>query len=422
VSASRWQQQQDPITGRIVHQTRTRLGLALWVVPTPGFVRSHAALTTRYGSMDTALADGTPIPTGTAHFLEHRMFQTPEGDVFEQYEARGASANAWTSFDHTSYVFDCTSAFEENLGTLLETLAHHHHDAKGIAREKDIVGQEIALYADDAGWRGYVALLEGLYARHPVRLDIAGTRESIEVLDDAFLQRVHHDYYGHRNMLLVVAGDRDPDEVLAQVEQIPGGRPGRRVHRQAVWEPRRVARKRTRLSLDVPRPHVLFGLKDEAAVGPVARVRQRVLSTLALEALFVDGGRLQSRWYDEGLVDDNLHASYELGPDHAYGLISAELDDPASLEARLLPALRREARLGVTTEEVERARRRWIGRHLRSFNAPEEVASWVLGVALEGTRIGAGLDALQRATAKSVSARLRELASSPASWVRIDPR
>ncbi len=422
MSASGWHQQQDPVTGRLVHQTHTRSGLSLWVVQTPGFVRSHAALTARFGSMDTTLADGTCIPTGTAHFLEHRMFQTTEGDVFEQYESRGASANAWTSFDHTSYVFDCTSAFEENLRTLLETLESHHHDVAGVAREKEIVGQEIALYADDAAWRGYVALLEGLYTRHPVQLDIAGTRQSIDVLDDAFLERVHCDYYGQRNMLLVVAGDRDPDEVLEQVEQVAGGRPGRRVHRQGVWEPRKVARRRTELALDVPRPHVLLGLKDQPAGRPAARIRQRVLSTLALEALFVDGGRLQSRWYDEGLVDDNLHAAYESGTDHAYGLISAELDDPVALEARLLPALRQEAQTGVTEGEVERARRRWIGRHLRSFNAPEEVASWVLGVALEGTRMGAGLEALQRATAKSVSARLRELATSPAAWVRINPR
>ena len=174
-SASRFTSTQAPLVGGEILSAHTSLGTPVLVRRMKGFSKSYALLATRFGSLDAQLPDGTALPVGLAHFLEHKMFATPDGDVFDLYAKRGASANAYTTFNHTAYLFSCTSRFEENLETLLSTLCAMHADAKSIAREKGIIGQEIAMYDDDASWRGYFGLLGALYRDHPIRLDPAGT-------------------------------------------------------------------------------------------------------------------------------------------------------------------------------------------------------------------------------------------------------
>ncbi|MDA1194278.1 MAG: pitrilysin family protein, partial [Planctomycetota bacterium] len=209
-----WQRLRESATGRTVWRTRAACGVDVWVAPMPGFRKAHAAVTTRYGSLDTHLPEGEVLPDGIAHFLEHKMFQTEAGDVFEAFEARGASANAYTTFTHTSYVFTSTSRLLENLDTLLDTMASITTTADGIEREKGIIGQELAMYLDDPGWQGYLQLLQALYRRHPVRIDIGGSAASIAPIEAGILQRVHKAYYAPAQLILTVAGDLDPDTVL----------------------------------------------------------------------------------------------------------------------------------------------------------------------------------------------------------------
>jgi predicted Zn-dependent peptidase len=388
-----------------------------------GFSKSYALATTRYGSVDTHLPDGTPLPDGIAHFLEHKMFQTEAGDVFDLYSARGASANAFTTFTHTSYLFASTSRFRENLDTLLETMAGIHTDPLGVEREKGIIGQELAMYEDDPGWRGYFNLLGALYRRHPVRIDIGGTVASIAPIDPEILVRTHAAFYSPANMVIVAAGDVEPAQVLARTEAIFAPlRRGRRNRRRTVAEPRSVGRREVREALSVSRPHVLLGLKDEPARGGLARLRQRVETALGLEVLFGDGGRIQAPLYRGGLVDDSFSAGYESEADWAFAVISAEVDAIEPYRKQLVRAWRAAARAGVTDEEIERCRRRAIGRHLRVFNAPESSAHWLLALALEGQEPAAGVQALRAATAARVSRRLRALAQAPKTWSLLVPR
>jgi predicted Zn-dependent peptidase len=388
----------------------------------PGFVQAHALLTARLGSLDTALPDGTPIPDGTAHFLEHKMFATPEGDAFDLYDARGASANAFTTFTHTTYLFSSTHRFEENLDTLLTTLGSMDADEAGIAREQGIIGQEIAMYADDPGWQGTFRLLAALYHRHPVRRDIAGSPRSIARLDRPFLERVHAAYYGPRNLVLVVAGDVDPEEVRARAEAgLPAGGPPRRP-RPPVAEPPGVRRAAVAVRLSVSRPHVLVGMK-EPGPGPGLRLlRRQVESALVLDVLFGDGGLIEAPLHDEGLVDDTLAAGYECEADFAHAVVSAEVDAVAPFRRRLEEALAGAARRGLSEADVARARKRFLGLHVAVFNSPERVAHALLGSAIAGLAPGAALDALLAATPAALTRRLRAIVAAPRAWSVVAPR
>ncbi|MDJ0523495.1 MAG: pitrilysin family protein [Planctomycetota bacterium] len=413
----------EPLTGREVFRARAACGVEVWVAPMPGYRRCYAMMTTRYGSMDTHLPDGTRLPDGIAHFLEHKMFQTPEGDVFDLYAKRGASANAFTTFTHTSYLFSSTSRFEENLDTLLETMDDITTDEVGIAREKGIIGQELAMYDDDPGWRGYFNLLQALYRRHPVRIDIGGTSETIAPIDADILERAHAAYYNPRNMVLTAAGAVDPAAVLAQVDATLGTRGrGRRHRRRATAEPRGVARRELSESLSISRPHALLGLKDRPGRGVRGRIRRRIQGSMLMEILFGDGGRIQAPLYRSGLVDDTLSAGYEAETDYAFALVSAEVDQVDPYRRALLKALRAAAKDGLTDEEVERCRRRFLGRHLRVFNGPEPCAHWMLALALEGAEPGALVESLRGATRAALQRHLRELVAAPCAWSIVTPR
>lgn len=412
-----------PLGGPVVLRGRSRSGTDVYVARMPGFTAASAILTTRFGSMDTHLPDGTPLPDGTAHFLEHTMFQVGGQDVFDVYAARGAAANAFTTFSSTSYLFTSTGQFDANLRTLLETLRELDANDAVIEREKKIIGQEIAMYADDPAWRAYFNLMQALYRRHPVRLDIAGTNESIAGLDLALLDRVQRAFYHPRNLILVVAGDVDPAGVLALADEVlVAAGPGRRNVREPVRETKRPACTYTAESLSVSRPHVVLGLKTSPP-GRGRRLAQRqVQDAMVLELLFGDGGRIEAPLYREGLVDDSLSAGLEAEGDYAHAIISADVDDAALFHRRVARGLRDAAASGTRPEEMERVRRKARGQHLRTFNSPEATAYWLLGQALDNLPLDARVKALDGASARMLDRRLKVLAAAPRALSVVLPR
>jgi predicted Zn-dependent peptidase len=352
------------------------------------------------------------------------MFETPGGDVFDLYAKRGASANAYTTFGHTVYLFSCTSRFRENLDTLLTTLREVHAGREGIEREKGIIGQEIAMYDDDAGWRGFFNLLAALYREHPLRLDIAGTRETIAPIDPDVLRRTHAAYYHPRNLSLFVAGGVDPDLVLDRAEALLRSEaPGEENRRAPVAEPVDVAREEVRASLSVSRPHLRLGIKD-VPVGESgeALARRDAETSMLLDALYGDGGRVEAPLYRAGVVDETFDASYECDRDYAFAVVAAEVDAEEPFRSRLLEETEATARRGFRPEEVERARRRALGSYLRAFNAPERIASLLLGTHMSGTTLAQTIAAVEGATPARLSERLEALLARPRAWSVVLPR
>ncbi len=422
MSAPGFRALEEPTTGRRVLRARAACGLDVWVAPMPGYRKAYAAVTTRFGSIDTQLPDGTPLPDGIAHFLEHKMFQTEAGDVFELYEARGASANAFTTYTHTTYLFASTDGFAENLDTLLETMAGITTTTEGIEREKGIIGQELAGYDDDPSWQAWIGLLQALYSRHPVRIDIGGTAETIAPIDAAILRRTHAAYYDAANLVLTVAGDVEPAAVLAAVDRAFGtGSAGARHGRAPAGEPAAVASAEVRRRMPVGRPHVWLGLKDDAVADPGARVRRRLHTAMLVRMLFGDGGLVQAPLYEAGRVDGSFGGGYEAEEDYAYAWVGAEVDAVDAFQDQLGAALEAAREAGIDAQRLERCRRQFLGRHLRVFNTPEGCASWMQGLALDDVEPGVVQAALQEATVEGMNARLRELLDAPRAWSILDP-
>ena len=192
-------------------------GLTVLCRTMPGYSSVHAIYATSFGSIHRNFTlDGKEVvlPAGTAHFLEHKMCETPKGDSFSFYAKTGASANAFTSYDRTCYLFSATQKIDENLDILLGMVGKPWFTKATIAKEQGIIGQEIKMYDDSPDWRLLNALFRCLYADHPLRDDIAGTVESIAELTPQMLYNCTKAFYAPSNMVLSVAGKITLDQAV----------------------------------------------------------------------------------------------------------------------------------------------------------------------------------------------------------------
>ena len=201
-----------------VFHTRLPSGLGVSFCPKPGFQRKYACYSTKYGSIDNefVVEDGRRlhVPDGIAHFLEHTLFETEKGNVSDLFSLNGASNNAFTAFTHTTYLFSSSDRFYENLGLLVDFVETPAFRAEKVEKERGIIEEEIKGYEDSADWVSYMGILGNLFREHPIRIDIAGTAETIAKIDVETLQSCHDRFYRPSNMHLFVAGDLDCEDLF----------------------------------------------------------------------------------------------------------------------------------------------------------------------------------------------------------------
>ena len=199
-------------------------GLKIFVMEKPDYNGAYALFGTKYGSVDTCFKlenedSFTSVPEGIAHFLEHKLFESEELDAFERFAETGANANAYTSFDRTCYLFQCSGEFEKNLEILLDFVKAPYFTEETVKKEQGIIGQEIKMYDDSASWRVLFGILEGLYHNHTVKDDIAGTVESIAQITPEMLYKCAEAFYSPSEMVLSVAGNITEQQLIDAVER-----------------------------------------------------------------------------------------------------------------------------------------------------------------------------------------------------------
>ena len=213
----------NDLLGDAYYECKHPSGLTILVYPKKDYASTYAVFGTNYGSIDTFLkekgGEAQALPEGTAHYLEHKLFESEELDAFTRFAETGAAANAYTTFDKTCYLFSCSSNFRENLKILLDFVQHPYFTEETVRKEQGIIGQEIQMYQDSPGWQVLFNLLRCLYHSHPVKIDIAGTVDSISHITADLLYGCYNSFYSLNNMVLAVAGNTTADEVLAVCNQ-----------------------------------------------------------------------------------------------------------------------------------------------------------------------------------------------------------
>lgn len=368
-----------------LYHYRVPPGLDLYVLPRPAYGKKYAIFSTRFGSVDNHFrllpaGEETMVPDGVAHFLEHKLFESEKGSVFDRFAALGASANAYTSFTRTTYLFSCTANFAENFSTLLDFVQEPYFTAETVKKEQGIIGQEIRMYEDNPHWRVFFNLLEALYCEHPVRRDIAGTVESISRITAELLHRCYAAFYHPTNMAIFAVGALDPAEVAAQVAAnlAPRGYGEQKgIERFFPAEPSRVDRPRAEQKLVVSEPIFFLGFKDNGAPALEGRelLRREIHMELLLDILFGASEQLYNDLYRADLIDDDFGAEYTAEDSFAYTIIGGETKDPHALYEEIMKALARLKNKGITVEQFERHRRRILGHYIKRFNSLEFIAN-----------------------------------------------
>ncbi|ASC84665.1 EF-P 5-aminopentanol modification-associated protein YfmH [Bacillus subtilis] len=358
-------------------------GLDVYVLPKKGFNKTYAVFTTKYGSIDNRFVplgknEMVHVPDGIAHFLEHKLFEKADGDVFQDFSKQGASANAFTSFTRTAYLFSSTSNVERNLETLIDFVQDPYFTEKTVEKEKGIIGQEINMYDDNPDWRLYFGVIENMYKEHPVRIDIAGTVESISHITKDLLYECYETFYHPSNMLLFIVGPVDPEAIITQVRENQEKKPYTdqpEIKRKEVKEQEAVFRKEKEIKMNVQGPKCLVGLKSKKPFKLGKELLKHELSmNLLLEALFGKSSAQYESLYEKGYIDETF--SFDFTAEYGFGFaaIGGDTPEPDQLAEDISSMLLRAGEL-ITAEKIELARKKKIGTFLKALNSPEYIAN-----------------------------------------------
>ena len=245
-------------------------GLDVLLIPKKGYIKKYAIFSTKYGSNDNKFIpinenDVIQVPEGIAHFLEHKLFEEPEGNIFDEFSKLGTNVNAFTNFNQTSYLFSCTDNFCESLELLIKFVQNPYFTDENVEKEKGIIAQEIKMYEDNPGWRVFFNALKGMYFEHPVKIDIAGTIESIQNIDKETLYKCYNTFYNPKNMVLVTVGDISFDNVIEVVNKVErkGLESEEKIIRLFPEEKKGVLEKYVEESLITSMPLLAIGFKEE---------------------------------------------------------------------------------------------------------------------------------------------------------------
>jgi predicted Zn-dependent peptidase len=392
-------------------------GLKVHVLPKEGFRKTYVTFTTKYGSIDNHFrVEGrgeVRVPDGIAHFLEHKMFEEPDGvDVFAKFSLKGASANAFTSFDRTSYLFSATENIPENVETLLNFVQNPYFTDENVEKEKGIIGQEINMYRDQPDWRVYYGLIEALYREHPVRIDIAGTVDSIGQITKEMLYDCHETFYHPSNMQLFIVGGVDPAEMIRIVKDNQAGKtfgPAPAVTRLLPEEPEGVHAKENRIRLTVAMPKCMFGFKEASHPrDPQALLRRELEMRMVLDLALGPSSELYQTLYEEQLITDSFGSDFISHEGAAFSIIGGDTRDPSRLAERFRELMRGVVERGFRQEDFERCRRKRIGAYLKMFNSPEAIAHEFSKYAFRGMDLFSFLPVYEAMTKEQLEARMRE--------------
>jgi predicted Zn-dependent peptidase len=393
-------------------------GLDVYFMPKKGFTKKYAMFATNYGSNELEFVplgenEKFRVNEGIAHFLEHKMFEQPGGgNAFDRFSELGASANAFTNFTATAYLFSATQNFYESLEHLIDYVQTPYFTEENVEKEKGIIAQEINMYDDDPDWKVYFNTLRAMYVNHPVRIDIAGTVESINKITHEELYKCYNTFYHPGNMVLFVVGDLEYDKVMDVVRKTVKNGEEKMTHeikRFYPEEPKKINQKEIVDHFPISIPMFNIGYKD-INVGMKGKelLKKELATEILLDMLFKRGSELYEKMYLDGTINENFGAGYTSQIDYAHTLIGGESKDPHKVRDTITEYIEKYKKEGLKVEDFDRIKKKKIGNFLKYFDSVEFIANNFVSYKFKEINLIDYLEGLKEVKFEEVENRLKE--------------
>lgn len=365
-------------------------GLTVIIIPKNNTKKKYIIWGTHFGSIDNRFImpkteEEVFIPDGVAHFLEHKMFEQPNGtNSLDTLMALGIDANAYTTNDHTAYLFECTNHFEEGLNELMDYVQHPYFTDENVEKEKGIIGQEINMYDDDPGWRLYINAMNCLYKENPIKIDIAGSIESISKITPDVLYKCYNTFYHPSNMTMVACGDFKPEKLLEEIKK-------RLDPKESQGEIKRIYPPKENSinqnlqidKMEVSTPIFMIGYKDIENQNKES-VKKHIAIEILLNMIIGKSSELYQKCYDQGLLLAEPGLDYEFSSEYAHILISGTSKDPQKIDEEITNTIEQMKKNGIDQEHFERIRRKVYGDYVVEYNSVGDVARMFLADTMKG--------------------------------------
>ena len=359
-------------------------GLTIMVIPKENFQKKYVIFGTHYGSLDNEFImpiteEHVKIPDGVAHFLEHKMFEQENGtNSLDVLSALGVEANAYTTNDHTAYLFEATEKFYEALDELMDYVQKPYFTYDNVEKEKGIIGQEIRMYDDHPGWQAYMNAMKCMYKNNPIKIDIAGTVESISKIDKDVLYKCYNTFYHPSNMSIVLCGDFVPEDIIKEVKKRLINK-GTQTEIKRIYpeESEEISNNEITSNMDVSNPLFAIGIKD---VKPDTKniVKKHIAIQILLELIIGESSSLYQELYNQGKILSVPNLDYEFSNQYAHILITGQSREPKYIYEQINNQIEKMKEEGIDHEEFDRIKKKIYGGYITEYNSISNIARNVL--------------------------------------------
>lgn len=395
-----------------VYEHELQNGLRLFVIPKPGFQKTFVTYTTQFGSLDSRFKplgkeDFVTVPDGVAHFLEHKLFEKEEEDLFTAFAEENAQANAFTSFDRTSYLFSATDHLENNIKRLLTMVETPYFTKETVDKEKGIIAEEIKMYQEQPGYKLMFNTLRAMYEKHPIRVDIAGSVESIYDITKDDLYLCYETFYHPSNMVLFVVGDVEPQYIVDIVEEHENHRDKTnqpKIERALIDEPKSVNQHVVSEEMKLQSPKLMLGFKNQPLdESPEKYVQRDLEMTFFYELIFGEETEFYQELLNDDLIDETFGYQFVLEPTYSFSIITSATNYPDQLKQLLIKQLKDNKGNLTDVEAFDLLKKQFIGEFISSLNSPEYIANQYAKLYFEGVSVFDMLNIVENITLESVN-------------------
>ena len=360
-------------------------GLTIMIMPKHETSKKYIMWATNYGSLDNKfIAPGesseTEVPEGIAHYLEHKMFEQKNGtNSLDTLTALGVEANAYTTTNHTAYLFECTNNFYPALDELMDYVQNPYFTDENVEKEKGIISQEIMMYNDYPEWEVYMNAIRCMYKENPIKIDVAGTVESIKQINKELLYKCYNTFYNLNNMAMCVVGDFEPDKLLKEIKKriIKKDKNNGPIERIIPKEPNQIVKKEIEKTMEVSQPLFVIGIKDvefNKIQEEEELIKKHIAIEILLNMLLGKSSNVYKTLYEQGLIMAEPYLEYEFEKTYAHIAITGKSSNPKKVLDLLQKEIERIKQEGLEDEHFNRIKNMIYGAYIKEYNNVSEIA------------------------------------------------